>query len=74
MTNPNPSRPPALAATFVAAAPGYFEKPGLKRHVGVWSLWALGVGAVISGYFSRWNLGLAVGGWGACWWLPRSWR
>ena len=36
----------------------------LKRHAGVFSLWALGVGAVISGDFSGWNLGFAVGGWG----------
>jgi ethanolamine permease len=30
----------------------------------VWSLWALGVGAVISGHFSGWNFGFATGGWG----------
>jgi ethanolamine permease len=42
----------------------YFDKRGLKRHAGVFSLWALGVGAVISGDFSGWNLGFAVGGWG----------
>lgn len=42
----------------------YFEKRQLRRHAGVWSLWALGVGAVISGEFSGWNLGLATGGWG----------
>lgn len=42
----------------------YFEQRQLKRHAGVWSLWALGVGAVISGQFSGWNLGFAVGGWG----------
>jgi ethanolamine permease len=42
----------------------YFEKRGLKRYAGVASLWALGVGAVISGHFSGWNLGLASGGWG----------
>jgi ethanolamine permease len=42
----------------------YFESRALKRHAGVWSLWALGVGAVISGHFSGWNLGLASGGWG----------
>lgn len=42
----------------------YFESRELKRHAGVWSLWALGVGAVISGHFSGWNLGLAAGGWG----------
>ena len=41
----------------------YFENRQLKRHAGVWSLWALGVGAVISGEFSGWNLGLATGGW-----------
>ncbi|MGE0623805.1 MAG: amino acid permease [Pseudomonadales bacterium] len=46
------------------AEAGYFEKRGLVRHAGVWSLWALGVGAVISGHFSGWNIGLAVGGWG----------
>jgi ethanolamine permease len=30
----------------------------------VWSLWALGVAAVISGDFSGWNFGLAAGGFG----------
>jgi ethanolamine permease len=64
MTETNPNRPAAPVATYVAAAPGYFEKRGLSRHAGIWSLWALGVGAVISGHFSGWNLGLAVGGWG----------
>jgi ethanolamine permease len=43
---------------------GYFERRGLKRYAGVWSLWALAVGAVISGHFSGWNLGLSVAGWG----------
>ena len=42
----------------------YFTKRELRRHAGVFSLWALGVGAVISGDFSGWNLGFAVGGWG----------
>ena len=42
----------------------YFEKRVLRRHAGVFALWALGVGAVISGDFSGWNLGFAVGGWG----------
>ena len=42
----------------------YFEKRELRRHAGVFSLWALGVAAVISGDFSGWNLGFAVGGWG----------
>ena len=43
---------------------GYFERRKLKRHAGVWSLWALGVGAVISGDFFGWNFGLSVGGFG----------
>lgn len=42
----------------------YFEQRGLRKYAGVWSLWALGVGAVISGHYSGWNLGLASGGWG----------
>jgi ethanolamine permease len=42
----------------------YFEKRGLRRHAGVWSLWALGVGAVISGDFYGWNFGLSTAGWG----------
>jgi ethanolamine permease len=42
----------------------YFEKRSLTRYAGIWSLWALGVGAVISGHFSGWNYGLATGGWG----------
>src|SRR5919108_627133 len=39
----------------------YFAKRGLKRYAKVWSLWALGVGAVISGHYSGWNFGLANG-------------
>ncbi len=42
----------------------YFEERELRRHAGVLSLWALGVGAVISGDFSGWNLGFTQGGWG----------
>ena len=43
---------------------GYFKSRGLRRYAGFWSLWALGVGAVISGDFFGWNFGLAVGGFG----------
>ena len=39
----------------------YFEQRGLRRYAKVWSLWALGVGGVISGHYSGWNLGLANG-------------
>ncbi len=49
---------------YQATPDGYFEKRSLKRYAGVWSLWALGVGAVISGDFFGWNFGLAVGGFG----------
>lgn len=52
------------SVTYQNAGKDYFENRGLKRHARVWSLWALGVGAVISGHFSGWNLGLAAGGWG----------
>lgn len=50
--------------TYNPVDPGYFAARGLRRHAGVLGLWALGVGAVISGHFSGWNLGLATGGWG----------
>jgi len=44
--------------------PDYFTRRGLRRYAGVASLWALAVGAVISGHYSGWNLGLLSGGWG----------
>ncbi|MCB9659895.1 MAG: ethanolamine permease [Sandaracinaceae bacterium] len=43
---------------------GYFEARQLKRWAGPWSLWALGVGAVISGDFFGWQFGLTHGGFG----------
>src|SRR5919109_1598572 len=49
------------AITYREADQAYFEKRQLRRHAGVWSLWALGVGAVISGDFFGWNFGLAYG-------------
>jgi ethanolamine permease len=45
-------------------AQDYFDQRELRRHAGVFYLWALGVAAVISGDFSGWNLGFSVGGWG----------
>ena len=50
--------------TYARASEEYFEARGLKRFAGVWSLWALGVGAVISGDFFGWNFGLLAGGFG----------
>jgi ethanolamine permease len=55
---------PAGGVAYRDPGRDYFEKRGLRRYAGVWSLWALGVGAVISGHFSGWNLGFGVGGWG----------
>jgi ethanolamine permease len=43
----------------------YLEKRQLRKSAGWILLWALGVGAVISGDFYGWHFGLAVGGfWG----------
>jgi len=56
------------SVTYSQADKTYFEQRGLRRHARVWSLWALGVGAVISGQFSGWNPGFATGGFGGlCW-------
>ena len=49
---------------YEQAPGGYFERRGLRRYAGVGSLWALGVGAVISGDFFGWNFGIAAGGFG----------
>jgi ethanolamine permease len=49
------------AITYREADQAYFDKRQLRRHAGVWSLWALGVAAVISGDFFGWNFGLAYG-------------
>ncbi|MET0744501.1 MAG: amino acid ABC transporter permease, partial [Microvirga sp.] len=60
--------PPASAGaqssagvTYTKVDASYFEARRLKRHARVWSLWALGVGAVISGHYSGWNFGAANG-------------
>jgi ethanolamine permease len=50
--------------SYEHAGAEYFDKRGLTRHAGAWSLWALGVAAVISGDFSGWNLGIGEAGWG----------
>jgi ethanolamine permease len=55
---------PSGGVSYKQVGADYFEKRGLKRYAKVWSLWALGVGAVISGHYSGWNFGLA-NGWGS---------
>ena len=52
------------SVTYREVDEDYFERRGLRRHAGVLALWALGVGAVISGDFYGWNFGLSVGGFG----------
>jgi ethanolamine permease len=52
------------SVTYREPEAGYFDNRRLKKHAGVFSLWALGVGAVISGDFSGWNLGVGQAGFG----------
>jgi len=61
LLNPGPSE---LRTGYTDADAHYFQRRTLRRYAGVWSLWALGVGAVISGHFSGWNLALDEAGWG----------
>ncbi|MGO9258039.1 MAG: amino acid permease [Bryobacteraceae bacterium] len=53
-----------MKATYTPAAPQYMAQRRLRRHARVFHLWAMGVGAVISGDFFGWNFGLASGGFG----------
>jgi ethanolamine permease len=52
------------SVTYQEVGEDYFHKRGLRRHAAFWSLWSLGVAAVISGDFYGWNLGLDAGGFG----------
>ena len=53
-----------MAFEYKQASEEYLEKRTLRRHARVLHLWALGVGAVISGDFFGWNFGLVQGGFG----------
>jgi len=61
--HPNPS-PKDRSVAYDEVDDAYFDQRGLKRYARVWSLWALGVGAVISGDFFGWSFGLKEGGFG----------
>ena len=50
--------------TYRTADAEYFEKRQLKRAAGIFGLWGLAVGAVVSGNFSGWNFGIAFAGFG----------
>ena len=53
-----------MKASYRAADSSYLGRRRLRRHARVWHLWAMGVGAVISGDFFGWNFGMAKGGFG----------
>ncbi len=61
---PGEGQPKGSGVEYQDVEAGYFEARQLRRHARVGSLWALGVGAVISGDFFGWNFGLAAGGFG----------
>ena len=64
-SQPSPAgRRRTAGVSYQHADSTYFDKRGVARHAGAWSLWALGVAAVISGDFSGWNLGIGEAGWG----------
>ncbi|MCT1558590.1 amino acid permease [Helcobacillus massiliensis] len=50
--------------TYRTADAEYFEKRQLKRAAGIFGLWGLAVGAVVSGNFSGWNFGIEFAGFG----------
>lgn len=50
--------------SYTPAGLDYLKQRRLRRHARVPQLWAMGVGAVISGDFFGWNFGLATGGFG----------
>jgi ethanolamine permease len=53
-----------VQTTYTPAGAEYLGQRRLRRHARVMSLWAMGVGAVISGDFFGWNFGLTAGGFG----------
>ena len=53
-----------MKATYTAPGAEYLAERRLRRHARVLHLWAMGVGAVISGDFFGWNFGLVTGGFG----------
>jgi hypothetical protein len=58
------TEPGSQGVRYEEVGEDYFARRKLRRYAGVFSLWALGVGAVISGHFSGWNYGLGFG-WGS---------
>src|ERR1035438_5362137 len=57
-------QPPQTSLAYRDMPDHLVGRSGLRRHAGIFHLWALGVGAVISGDFFGWNFGLLSGGFG----------
>ena len=55
---------PAGVARYENVGDDYLQQRKLRPHAGWILLWAMGVGAVISGDFGGWNLGLRYAGFG----------
>ena len=53
-----------MPTAYLERDQAWFAERALKRHARVLQLWALGVGAVISGDFFGWNFGFVAGGFG----------
>ena len=53
-----------MQPNYAPAGEDYLARRRLRRHARVPHLWAMGVGAVISGDFFGWNFGLSAGGFG----------
>ena len=51
-------------ASYQTESKSYIEQRQLKKSAGWKLLWAMGVGAVISGDYFGWNFGLDAGGFG----------
>ena len=59
------TEPRASLAQYEQVDQEYLKQRQLKKGAGWLLLWALGVGAVISGDFAGWQTGLTLGGfWG----------
>jgi len=61
---PTFSSPEFVEPKYSPADEAYLSKRRLRRHARVLHLWAMGVGAVISGDFFGWNFGMLTGGFG----------
>ena len=59
-----PQNKTSTRVTYEHVDDGYLDKRRLNKTAGWVLLWAMGVGAVISGDFFGWNFGLQAGGFG----------